>query len=133
MNPYQLFATDSNVETNGVVLNYGDFKITVARAGGANKAYLKALENRSKQYRRQIQNGTLSNEQANQIIRDVYTDTVIKNWEGVRDRDGNLMPFNRENVIKLIAELPDLFSDIQAQANEVALFRENLMKEEAGN
>lgn len=133
MNPYQQFGTDKNLETNGVVLDYGDFKITVARAGGSNKEYLKSLERKSKALRRKIQTGNLSNEQANEVLLEVFADTVVKGWEGVCDKDGNPLQFNRENVLKLLTDLPELFRDIQNQASEVELFREAQLKEEAGN
>ena len=34
--PYDIFKTDATTETEGLVLDYGDFQIRIARAGGSS-------------------------------------------------------------------------------------------------
>ena len=65
MSLYKLFKTDEKLETDGVWLEYGQteegkpIRIKIARAGGRNVAFAKALEKATRPYRKAIQTGTL--------------------------------------------------------------------------
>ena len=131
--PYELFKTDPKAETEGLTLDYGDFRIRIARAGGANRAFARALEARLKPYRRQLQTETLDEKIAERILREVYADHVILGWDGVTGPDGKAMAFARETVLKLFEDLPELFRDIQDQAGRVALFRAHNLEDDKGN
>ena len=122
--PYEMFKTDPKIEVEqGVVLDYGEFKIRIARAGGSNKRFERLLRARMKPHRRQFETDTLPEEVATKLMTGVYADAVVLGWEGVKDEDGKTLAFNRENVIKLFTDLPDLFRDVQAQAGLVSLFK----------
>ena len=139
MSLYNQFGTDKKVEKEGVILQYGNtddgkpIQIKICRAGGANTAYNRAMEAKTKPYRRQLQNGTLDIEVMTSILREVYADTVVIGWSNVEDKDGKPMPFNRDNVIKLFSELPELFADVQEQATNLALFRAEINEQDAKN
>lgn len=139
MSLFKQFKTDASLETKGVIIQYGytednkPIQIKICRAGGANTAYSRVLESKVKPYRRQIQNDTMDRDTMIAIMREVFADTVVIGWENVQDQDGNDLAFNRTNVIKLFEELPELFEDIQAQANNVAIFREEILASEAKN
>lgn len=139
MNLYGLFKTDESLEVGGIFLEYGltddgkPIRIKVARAGGANKAFAKALEKATKPYRKALQSGMMSNEQADKLYREVFVDTVVLGWENVQGPDGKELPFTRENALQLFQDLPDLFADLREQVNNVALFREEVMEEDLGN
>lgn len=139
MGMYDKFKTDPTTEKTGVVLNYGDFRVTVARSGGANKAYQRLLENKTRPYQRAMATGVMDNELALDIVKEVFAETVVLNWEvkegvdswieGVESPDGEILPFNKENVMVVFKELPDLFSDIRAQSDNMQLFRAGLRDE----
>ncbi len=139
MSLYKQFATDKNVERDGVVLSYGknsknkDINIRIARAGGANIRYTKLLEAAIKPYRRQLQNETMDNGVAEDITMRVYAQSVVLGWEGVEDEKGNDMEFTVENCMKLFKDLPDLWADIQSQATRAALFRQDILEADAKN
>ncbi len=58
MSLYKQFGTDKNLETSGIVLQYGEgVEIRIARAGGSNKRYQKSMTQRSKPYRRAMAKG----------------------------------------------------------------------------
>ena len=142
MSLYTQFKTDSKLETSGIVLDYGDFKVTVARAGGANKKFARLLNAKTKAYKRAIQTDTMDVEVGDKIVREVYAEAVVLNWEtkvegkfkqGIEAQDGKLLPFNRENLIKTFENVPDIFTDIQQQASTFALFRETVLEEESKN
>lgn len=139
MSLFKQFKTDASLETKGVIIQYGytdqgkPIQIKICRAGGANTAYSRVLEAKVKPYRRQIQNDTMDRDTMIAIMREVFADTVVIGWENVQDAEGNEMLFSRDNVIKLFEELPELFEDIQAQASNVAIFREEILAAEAKN
>ena len=139
MSLYSQFKTDKNIEKEGIVLNYGknskgaDIEIRIARAGGANVQYAKLLEAKTKPYRRQIQNETLDNDVAEKITKEVYAKAVVLGWSGVEDENGKELEFSFENCMKLFDDLPDLWTDIQQQSTKAALFRADILEQDAKN
>ncbi len=144
MGMYTDFKTDPDIESKtGVVVDYGSFRITLARAGGANKRYEKALEKKSKPHRKAIEAGRFNNSQANGILREVYSETVVLNWETLVDgkfkkgiespEGGKLLEPTPENIAATFTELPDLFLDIQGQANMSSLYQQTLREDDSKN
>jgi len=133
MNPYQMFETDENLETSGIWIDYGSFKFKIARAGGSNEKYRRLLQNRMKPYRRQVQTETMSEEKASEILLGTFVDSVLLGWEGVTDREGNPLEYNRENALKLFTDLRELFLDLQTQSQKVSLFRKMEVETDLGN
>lgn len=151
-NLYAQFQTDPEIEKNGIELAYviGDGKaiiFKIARAGGGNTRYQKVLDVKTKPYRRQIQTEMIAPEQLDTIMREVYSESVMLGWwtateygtenekrvNTVEDAQGNPMEFNAKNIIKLFTALPDLFSDVQIQAQKVSLFRKQQIEADAKN
>lgn len=139
---YEFFRTDETAERDGIILDYGMFRITVARAGGANKAYQRELERLSRPLRRAIAAELLENEQAMQLLREVYARSVVKNWElkqddswvpGIEAPDGSTLPVTSENILATFNALPELFADVMAQAGKAALYRASLREQAEGN
>jgi hypothetical protein len=133
MSVYEMFKTNPSLEKEGITLDYGSFSIRIARAGGHNSAFLKAMERESKPFRRAIQQETISADIAEEILRKVYADTVVLGWEGITDEDGNVLQFSKENCVKLFRDLPDLFNEIKETANKMAVYREVAKEEESKN
>lgn len=146
MSLFNTFKTDAEIEKNGVILQYGFVKkpdgkpdtsrpigIRVARAGGANTAYLRRAEAVLRPYRRQIQTDTMDRGLIDELTRQLFAETVVKGWENVQDEDGTDLPFTVENCVALFAKLPDLFTDVQEQSQRAALFRTEVMEADAGN
>ena len=157
MRMYEQFKTNPALEQTGIELDYGDFRITIARAGGANKKYLKTLEAQTKPYRRAIQNEVMDNDRAMKIFRLVYAQTIVLNWktrigaeddpesyfaEGIEPPESNpdvpltedqLLPVTVENIVQAFENLPDMFLDVKEQAEKSVLFRQKLQEDEAKN
>lgn len=145
--PYELFKTDEELESSGVTLNYGTFKIVVARAGGGNKKYVRVLENKIRPYRRAIQAGTMDDATDRKVMAEVYAEAVILGWSKVEPgengpketpnvipgRDGEDIPFTKANVVMVLTDLPDLFADIISQAQQVSTFRQDIDEVDAKN
>jgi len=146
MSMYKQFKTDTDLEKQGIVLDYGTFRVRVARMGGSNKKFVAQLEQRTKPLRRAIQADTVDRTKLIDVVREVFVDTVILDWEtnvgtekspdwkqGVEAEDGSLLEFNRENVLDALRNLPDLYDDLQEQAGKAALFRAAALEDEAKN
>jgi len=142
MSMYSQFATDQGLEKNGVVLDYGNFRVTIARAGGSNKKFSRLLERKTKPYRRQIQNDSMDDVVAERILREVYAESIIQNWEtlegdkwkkGIESPDGKILPFCNNNIFDTLTNLPELFADIQTQASKAALFKQTTQEDDAKN
>ncbi len=131
--PYSIFRTDKALEKEGIILDYGDFKIKVARAGGANAAFQKALTSKIRPYKRQIDAGTIPDDVAEKLFLDVYAESVVLGWEGVTDEHGKPLPFSKENAVKLFSDLPDLFRDVQSQAASISNFRAEVTEDTIKN
>lgn len=148
-NAYGMFKVSRESESKGIVLDYGEFRVTIARAGGANTDYKREMEDAARPHQKLIQNEQFSNDQADELLKKVYAKTVVKDWEvKVEDDDGfhyergifdpetdEVMPFTAENVLKVfhVPELNDLFLDIRDSAQKAALFRAALREEAAKN
>lgn len=131
--PYALFSTDTALESSGITLDYGSFRLCIARAGGANRKFQQVLEAKLKPHRRQIQTETLADEVAHRLIVEAYAEAVLLGWDGVVDAAGQPLPFTKDNAIRLMTDLPDLFRDLQEQATKAALFRRQAQEADEKN
>lgn len=150
---YGSFRSDTTAEQEGVELDYGPFRVTIARAGGANKSYERLLEALTKPYRRAIQLETLDSKVSEKIMKEALARAVVLNWEvlvdaegnpdpdgkdwkqGVEDPDtGELLPFTWENVFAVLKhpEIQNLYNDLRIQSGKEALFLQT-RREEEGN
>lgn len=144
MSLYKLFETDPQAEEQGVILNYGTSRVTVARAGGANKAYRKMLEAEMKPYQKLLSAGVFTNDQAEEVLKLVAAKTLVKNWEVLRDgqwvkgidnpEEGEPpLPFTVDNVLLTFNNLDDVYRDIRDNAQSSTLYRLSLREAAAGN
>lgn len=142
MGMYDTFETDATMEQEGVFLDYGDFRIRIAHAGQGNSKYIKYAEKKLKPVRKAMEAGALGNERSMSIMIDIYAETIILDWQvrnddswktGIEARDGSVIQFTKENVETTLRALPNLFLDIQQQAQSIANFRRAELEEEAGN
>lgn len=124
---YKLFETDENLETKGIGLRFGEAVFYVKRAGGSNTAFDKAYEEKTRNMTSRLQLAALSEEQSSALLREVYADSVIIGWEGVRNREGEIMEFSKENFVKLMQDLPTLWRAIRTEAAN----HENFLKAQA--
>jgi hypothetical protein len=134
MSIYKSFKTDPDVEKKGVWLDYPDgVSILVARAGGANKTFIKAMERVYKSHKHAFETGRMDRDVANKLSVEIYAKTVVLDWKNVTDEHGVELPFTYDNVVKVLTDLPDLFTDIQTQAQEQSYFLESVRADSAKN
>lgn len=134
MSLYSKYKTDPSKETEGVWVDFDDnIKLKLARAGGRNQQYLKSIERETKPYRRALQNGTIPVEVADNIIRKVYAETVVLDWENVTDENGKVLSYSKENCLKLLTDLPEFFAEIKSVAENMEMFRAAGLEADAKN
>lgn len=140
-----LFKTDATLEKKGVEIDYNYAVITVARAGGTNGAYKKALIDALQPFRQALQAGLIEENILQPKFIKLFADHIVLDWktrrsdgslvqgiEGDGGVDGELLPFTPENVFKYLSECPELFTDLENQASSRKLFLKDL-EAAAGN
>lgn len=133
-NLYEMFGTDKRFEQEGIWYAFSeDTKFLLARAGGSNVRFAKVLEAKTRPYRRQIENESIDLDLANGLLIEAFAEAVLLGWQGVTDADGNDLPYSRENAVKLLKDLPDLFAELRNEATRLSNFRTEEIEEDAGN
>lgn len=118
---FDTFGTDSDLEKKGVWFEIQPgVRFLCARMGGANKTYQRSLSKKMKPYQRQFQTGTLDPEVAENLMRDVFIEAVLLDWEGVTDKEGEPLEFNPNNAQWLFRELPDLYRALTDESEKVS-------------
>ncbi|HVQ48492.1 MAG TPA: hypothetical protein VMS92_00465 [Mycobacterium sp.] len=127
MDMRKTFGGDKTLERDGVELHLGgDAYITVARAGGTNVAYQHALQKRIRPY--QSKSGYIENDTYIDILKQTFADAVVLDWRGL-ELDGEPLPYSRDNALRLMRELPDLWDIIKTHAEKLANFQQEEIAE----
>jgi hypothetical protein len=120
------YATDKDREASeGVWLKFpGERRVRVLRAGGANRKFSRSFSRIVKPYRRQLERGTLEPEKSDELMLEVYLDSVIIDWDGFNDSNGKPIPYTKQVAREFFTVMPEMFNDIQNIATEMATFQE---------
>jgi hypothetical protein len=124
---YELFETDEKIEKDGVKLKFGPASFHVRRAGGANRAFNAAFEEKTRMTQSRLQMAALSEEESEKILMDVYAETVVIGWDGVTDRKGSPLEFTKENFMQVMKDLPVVWRALRTEAAN----HENFLKQQA--
>lgn len=141
MSAYKSFKTDEKAVSEGVWLDYGDFRVRVRPADATNESFVKAMERLARPLRGRMKANLITPEENRSLMIQVYSEAVITDWErregekyvrGMTDEHDKPVAFSKENVVKTLSDLPKLYADIVEQADNAALFRAEL-EADAGN
>jgi hypothetical protein len=140
---FKMFGTDVAREKTGVWNDYGDIRFLVARAGGSNIAFSEAYKAKVRPFRHQIDRGTLSKTDDDNIMAELYAETVIKSVEikddkamwvrGLPTPNGEVVSYSVAGVKQLLLELPDLFRDIRECATDTQKYLKEAEEADAKN
>lgn len=149
--------TDPEKERNGVPLDFGDYRVTLARAGGANDKYELELERLLKPVRRLLAVGKLDKAKERELVFTAFARTIVRKWETLArtlknpppeiivngetseawcdgiDLRGTLVPATEANLVAVFTALPGVFLDLQEAAKSDQLFRLEQREDDAGN
>lgn len=131
---YEMFATDLKIEVEGFTHRITDkISFQLARAGGANAKFSKAMEIKTRPYRRQITEDTMDITLANKLLIEAFAETVVLGWEGITDSDGKEIEFSVKAAVQLFTDLPDLFNELREAAAKQSNFRASEVQDDVGN
>jgi hypothetical protein len=135
---YDVFGTDTAREKSGAVFEYGDIKVRVARAGGANDRFTRLTIQKMQPYRRMLQ-AQQNKLDANTIAllrtiqTEVFAETVVLGWDGIADREGKDIPFSKVNCLQLLQQLPDFFDQLSGFAQDMSNFQSSVDESDVKN
>lgn len=123
-----IFGVDEDAATNGVWVKFGKAKVLIGFMGEANKNFVKAVETYSKPYKRDLDKGTLSNEEGKELLVNIITHGVVYNWDGFEE------PYSKEACARELSKKNSLFlQEVQEMAKRLTTFRKDELEEDAGN
>ena len=85
-----------------------------------NPKFQKVSERVWKPYQRRI--STMTPAQRLPLLAEIYAESVLVKWENVTDENGNELEFNKENAVKILLDLPDMFDRLVMVADDVSEF-----------
>lgn len=107
VNLWDEYETNPDAEVNGVWIT--DFRpgIDIKLAKLGNKEHTKFVENLRKPYAKLIRcGGTIPEEKADEIGIKSLAKTILLDWKGVTDKEGNDLPYSVENAEMLLTKMP---------------------------
>lgn len=142
--------TDPSKERDGVPLDFGEYRVTLRRQGGANDRYEGELEKLSKPLRAAIRAGVLPKEKEEELLFRAFARGCVVRWETLAstlpgalggdpqwldgiDMRGTLVPCNEENLVTLFKALPVVYLELREAARGEQLFRLEHREDDAGN
>lgn len=136
---YKKYETDSVKETNGIVIEFDENEdktipsFLLSRLSEGNKAYMKELQRLVTQKKQDLKQRDLKSDDNQECVKSAFASEIIKGWSNIYDADGNILPYTSKNAIKLLSDLPDLYSELVVKSNDVELFRKDVLEESAKN
>lgn len=127
---YQAFATVKQYETDGIVLDFGPSQFRVRRSGGSNRKYLSALQAKMRPHKQALAAGTLPEDKSKELLVEVFFETVVIDWYNVTDRSGAPLAYTLENFKMLMSDLPDLWSTLMVECDNIKNFQEEEIKQD---
>lgn len=130
-NLYSNYKTDKGAEATGVWIDDSGASFKLARMGGANVKFQRAMTVAMKPYMREIQLGVIDDATLEPVLKKVFIDTILLDWKNVTaesnaetpDVDGAAIDFNADAAMKLFADLPDLYARLRTEAQSYANYR----------
>jgi len=121
----KIYGTNPAAEEGGIDLHVGgDAYITVKRAGNRNRAFQETFRRITSPYTKAIERGQLDGETDDRLGIAIYAETIAIGWRGVGLVDGEDLPFSKENFIRVMTALPDLWRVVREGARDAANFRD---------
>lgn len=130
MSIFKSFGTNKVLESEGVLIDYQDFRLRLRRSGGANKKYAVTFEKAMAPWRKK----DISKEDI-EVRADLLLDVFIEacyvdgSWEtkvdgefkpGIQvDPEGTIAPATKQNVRAILKLLPDLSRGLQAECDNI--------------
>lgn len=126
----KLFATDTNLEEEGVWVDIGDnAKIKIARLGNSKSKELFKAINRQQKIKKKYLEDTPEEE-----VIPVLAKAILLDWDGIKIK-GEVLPYSYANAVKALTEYKDFRNLVLELSMEAETFRKQEIednKEELG-
>lgn len=140
---YDRYITDPAKETAGVVKDFGEFVVTIARSGGANEAFGIELAKAFKPYQQIMALDEMPDDKTRELYYDITARVTVKHWSfkvkdptdskktllvdglGYADDGTGIIAASYDNLVALFKTAPELWVDIKMFAER----RENYQAE----
>lgn len=136
-----LFATDKSAESGGKWITVGPAKFLLARMGGSNQKFQRAMSSIMKPHARRLQLGAMDEREAEDLMLDAFVGTVLLDWKGVRDmvKDeatgkmvaGPEIPFSEAK--RILKDERDLYAFLREEATKLSNFAQEFVDNAVGN
>lgn len=124
-------ATDRTKETEGVWEDIGgDASLLVARIG--NEKYKEGYKRLPKGTRRMIENQTIPDDQADDIICGLFARTILLDWKNLSE-GGKDIPYSEENAKQMMLKYPEFRELVSDLANDFQRFHEESVEGDVKN
>lgn len=128
MNLRELFATNKQAETEGVWVDVGKgIRIKIARY--ENPHYVEALRKKAAPHRAAARAGVMSDDMAEKVLNEVIAETILLDWDGVKDKLGNVVPYSRKEALAALNDMRDFRDLVLNFSKDLELFK--LQQDEA--
>ena len=77
--------------------------------------------------------GSIPPKLAEKIYKDIFIKTVLKGWENVQNKKGEVVPYSEGHARGLMETLPRLYQELTQRANDIETFKAEAREEEAKN
>ena len=107
---------DTNKQESGVWMEYGGSDFLVAYTG---TRFTKTLNRLRKPYEKQIQRNTIDPETLSGLYQTAIAETVLLDWKGVFDMEGNEVPYSVEMAKEALSGDPEFMSWVTEVSTEI--------------
>lgn len=130
------FNTDRDLEEQGkwfkdVLGDKTNVDLKIRRM--SSEAVVKFQQECIQQNRYRMKEGKFSEEVSNEILVETLSGSVLVDWAGVTDEDGNDVPFSAEAAKKYLTELRDFKLLVNALANNMDAYRRGVEADTSKN
>ncbi len=137
MSVWDIYETDLSKETEGFWYKVNKkISIKLARAGGANLSFTKAMEEKTREHRKRggaFEGDKVDVELATDLMKQAFAETIILDWKGLTNKAGKTVAFSAKVAYDMMVALPDLFNELRDAAGEAANYRIEDIKDDVGN
>lgn len=115
------YATDDTLENEGTLMEVGDAKFLVARAG--NRKYVRLLSKAFERNQKALdRKDDAADKLSDLIMIDVLAGSILLGWEGDVGYQGKPLPYSQENA-KMLLAIKDFRKLVLELANDFSSFK----------
>jgi hypothetical protein len=121
-------SVDLDAASGGVWIEYDD-KISFKIARANHPAYRSAVKHMHKQHRRQIDNGTMSEELSEKLLAELMAQHILVGWKGLKN-NGKNFEYTVDNATAFLQapQYEEIRDWIMMQAQDIENYRSEVVK-----